>query len=51
MKIIWEIDGEYVMNGTYETEIDEGDLEDYETQEEKEEFIRGEIQADFELES
>lgn len=48
MIITWTVDDEYVGNGTYETEIDEGDLEECETEEEKEEVIRQGIQEDFE---
>ena len=47
MKITWQVDGEYVDNGTYETEIDDGDLEECETEEEREELITETIQEDF----
>lgn len=48
MTITWTVDDEYVGNGTYETAIDDSDLEECETEEEREELIKQEIQYDFE---
>ena len=43
MRITWEVDGEYAGHGSYETEIDDDDLAEYVTEEEKREFINQEI--------
>lgn len=48
MKITWEVDDGYVGNRPQYTEIDDDDLAEYETEEEKEKFIRECIQSDFE---
>ena len=49
MIIIWEVEDGYMgKSRPQETEIDDDELAEYETEEEKEEFIRNEIQNDFE---
>lgn len=48
MKITWKVDDGYVNNGPHTTEIDDEELEDFETEEEKEEFIEQCITGDFE---
>ena len=47
MIVTWTVDDEYVGNGIYETEIDEGDLKECENEEEREELINQTIQEDF----
>lgn len=48
MKIIWQVDDGYVGGRPQYTTIDDSDLEDFETEEEKEQFIQDYIQQEFE---
>ena len=49
MKITWEVEDGYCgKSRPQHTEINDDELAEYETKEEKEEFIREEIQHDFE---
>lgn len=48
MNIIWRVDDGFVNNGPHDLEIDDEELEWYETEEERSDFIAQAVQEDFE---
>ena len=48
MVVIWELDDGHVGKTRFKIEIPDDELEEYETEDEKEELINEYVQADFE---